>query len=307
MKDSIIINLTTNIGDAVLCLPVLDKMRASYPKSKITAIVSHRTKELFMRNDFVDEVIVFNKKWTIKQKIKFGLDLRGKYNIIVDLKNTLLPLIIGAKERTPFVRPFLKKLHPKDAYWEVVRNLGICENKIKKSSFNITSQEKKKWDQLNLKPSLFVGCSSLFPGKSYPYHRLKVLTYELIRKKFPIVIFGEDRDRSYYRDILSINGVVDLVGKTSLSEVFYLLNNYSKLLLSVDSSILHLGSYLNIPIVALFGLLKSFRFTPWSDKYIVLKRDDLDCQSCGKTPCQLNYECMNISEQEIIAAIEALW
>lgn len=307
MKNSIIINFPTNIGDTVLSLPVLDQMRAANPKSKITAIVSSRTKEFLSRNDFIDEVIVFDKKWTLKQKLAFGLNLRGKYDIVVDFKNTLLPLIIGAQKRTPFIRKSFKELHAKDVYSKVVSKLINLRKNVKQSNFNFTNEEKNKIDLWNLRSSLFISVTSLSSKKNYPYKKIKTIVQELIKKNFPIVFIGEDRDKSYYKDILSFEGVVDLVGKTNFSEVIYLLKNYARLLLCVDTGILHLGSYLNIPMVVIFGSTESKKFGPWSDKYKVLKSDKVKHPDMVKEGLGLSNESMQISEQEIITAIENIW
>ncbi len=307
MKNSIIINFPTNIGDTVLSLPVLDQMRAANPKSKITAIVSSRTKEFLSRNDFIDEVIVFDKKWTLKQKLAFGLNLRGKYDIVVDFKNTLLPLIIGAQKRTPFIRKSFKELHAKDVYSKVVSKLINLRKNVKQSNFNFTNEEKNKIDLWNLRSSLFISVTSLSSKKNYPYKKIKTIVQELIKKNFPIVFIGEDRDKSYYKDILSFEGVVDLVGKTNFIEVIYLLKNYARLLLCVDTGILHLGSYLNIPMVVIFGSTESKNFGPWSDKYKVLKSDKVKHPDMVKEGLGLSNESMQISEQEIITAVENIW
>jgi len=308
MNERIIINFPTNFGDTVIGLPVLDRIRASYLQAKITAIVSPRTKDFLSQNSFVDKVVVFDKLWNIKQKTRFSLSLRGKYDLIVDLKNSFLPVILGAKRRTPFFRGFLKNVHAKDTYLRIAgRLIKNNEAQVPRSVFNLDAESKEKWDRLKMPPSIFIVCSSLSSLKCYPYEYLKKVIQSLIIDKFSVVILGEKQDEQLYRDLLDLPQVVNLAGKTTLADVFYLLKNYARLLLCVDSGVLHLGSYLNIPIVALFGPTNHVRFGPWSDRHMVIKNRDVECPRCDAGECRLNYRCMKINPQEVIEAINVLW
>ena len=305
MIKNIIINFPTNIGDAILGLPVLDKIKTNYPEGKITAIVSGRTKDFFMRNNFVDEVVFFDKQWKFREKIKFAFYLRGKFDIMVDLKNSFLPVILGVKQRSPFLRRYPENTHIKDKYLGLVKKIAPAEIKTK-SNFVLNEEEKFKWDKLAMPPSLFIACTSLTMVKNYPYEYLKKAVKNLGRK-YPIVILGSQKDREFYKDILSLEGVRDLVGETRMIDVFYLLKNYARALLAVDSSILHMGSYLNIPLIGLFGPTHPDRSHPYSDKYSVLQNEGLSCLPCEKGSCDFNYECMKIDPERVAAAIEKLW
>ena len=307
MSKNIIINFPTNFGDTVMALPVLDRLRASYPKGRITAIASYRTKDFLIRNTFIDEIVLFNKLWPARQKLKFSLSLRGKYDIIADLKNSLLPLILNVPSRTPFCRRGLDALHIKDSYLKVCQKLFTETEKSPKSDFQLTTKEKAFWDKFNLKSSLFVACSSLSVPKRYSKAHLKQVLESLLKKHIPIVVLGEKSDKDFYQDILKLKNVTDLVGETTLGEVFYLLKNYARLVLSVETGILHLGSYLNIPIVALFGSGDTRKAHPWSSKSISLRNTNLSCWPCDDGKCKIAYECMKIEPQKVIETIEKLW
>jgi len=134
MFERIIFNFPTNLGDTILSLPVLDKLKASYPQAKITAIVSPKTKEFLLRNNFIDDVVVFDKRWRIREKMRFCWDLKGKYDLIIDLKNSLLPFLLGIRRRTPFWRRSCKDVHIKDEYLSLVKKIVSQEPVIKRSS-----------------------------------------------------------------------------------------------------------------------------------------------------------------------------
>jgi len=307
MPGNILIYFPTNIGDTVMGLPVLDRLRANYPQSKITAIASMRTKDFLLQSDFIDTVVVFNKFWTFRQKTKFAFSLRGKYDLIIDLKNSFLPVIVGAKQRTPFYRAHLNRGHAKDSYLKISAAFTGQGRQVIRGKFLLESEDQKKWEEFKLSQAVFIACSSLSELKRYPYSYLKEVVQGLGEKNYPLVVIGEEEDKNFYRDILNRKEVVDLVGKTTIGDAAYLLEKYARVFLCVDSGIMHLGSYLNIPQVVLFGPTDIFGFGPWSNKAVTLQNEAIECSSCAGSSCRFNYGCMKIDPKRVIQEIEKLW
>jgi len=304
MQQKIIINFPTNLGDTILALSTLDRIRINYPTSSITAIVSPQTKEFLMRNNSIDEVVLFNKKWPAKQKLFFSLNLRRKYDLMIDLKNSFLPVILGIKKRTSFIRRFSNKVHIEDKYLSLIGKVAPKKTR-KKSNFILEEHQKDKWDSLGIEKAIFIACSSRSSIKQYPYEKLKdVISF--FQDKLDIVIFGQSQDKEFYKDMLTYSGVIDLVGKTSMWDIFYLLKKYAILLLGVDSSITHAASYLGIPVVCLFGPTSYERSFPRSKYSVVLRKEELDCLPCEMAKCNLNGECMKIASQDVITAINKI-
>jgi len=77
-------------------------MLKQLPMAKIDVLASPRTVELFNNNTHLREVIVYNKHDSIRGKIAFIKKLRLKhYDLVIDLKNSAFPFLIGAYYRTP--------------------------------------------------------------------------------------------------------------------------------------------------------------------------------------------------------------
>lgn len=279
-----------------MAMPALDKIRSAYPDYTITAIVSPRLEEFFSRNTHVNETIVFDKSWGIKQKIEFIFSLRGKYYTIFDLKNSFLPFLLNVKRRTSVWRNKWKNGHSKDFFLnlcnELIGDKG-CSQPPVKSDFKITDKERGKWGKYSLGSTIFIAGSSLASSKQYPSPRLKEVLEILSRKGYPLAILGQSRDRDFYGNILGMPGIIDLVGKTLISDVFYLFKNYGQLLICVDSGLLHLGSYLDIPIVALFGPTDAVKYGPWSQRNIILQNN-------------ITRRMEDIPAQEVIAAVSKM-
>lgn len=301
MAKNILINFLTNLGDTIVALPVLDRLKANYPEAKIAAICSRKTKSFLLGNSFIDEVILFDKTWPWRQKLKFVLDLRGKYDLMVDLKNTFLPVLLGVKSRTVFVRKFAKGIHAVDEYLSLLDKIAP-KPRGARGEFLLSEEKQRKLVDLKIKQAVFIACSSRERLKQYPYKYLKEVVTKLT-PKHGVVILGMAKDRSFYRDILNLKGVVDLVGKTEMNEVYFLLKNGAKLILCVDSSLMHLASYLNLPTVALFGPSNPQRYRPWSKNSLVLRRKGAVVSSPRKKDYQRRLEYMKIDPKEVLEAI----
>jgi len=301
-KDILII-FPTNIGDAVIALPVLDRARENFPQAKLSVFTSPRTDQFLSRNDFIDQTVLFDKRWPKKSKFIFVAGERNKYDTVIDLKNSLFPFLLGARHFTPVLRLRNKDTRAADEYLTLVKKL-LPRAASKRSHFPLNVDEKKKIDSFNLKPgTIFLACASRSHLKQYDKVELKVLAQNLA-KKYPVAVLGEECDREYYSGILAIPGVVDLTGKTTFIEIFYLLDNYAKALVCVDSAIMQAASYCDIKIVALFGPTDSSRYGPWSSHYAILGNGSLDCAPCAMAVCKNNYECMKIDAAKVSVALE---
>ncbi|MBD3246199.1 MAG: hypothetical protein GF333_04225 [Candidatus Omnitrophica bacterium] len=301
---SILVNFPTNLGDVILTFPAVDALRASYFQSRITAISSPQSKTLLLANRRITEVAVFKKQWRLKQKKKFACELRGRYDLVVDFKNSLLPFVTGGRHHTPFIRKFPSDMHQKDRYLSLIRR--FCDGgDADQNSIELSPVQQQQWENFSLPRAIFVSCASRSPFKRYPYREC-AQAVKKIAERYPVAVVGEERDRDYYGDILSRPNVYDLVGKTSLPEVFFLMKRYCDLLVSVDSAILHIASYLNLPVVALFGPTDPRRYGPFSRRHRVLRRD-MACAACRRLTCEKqNDSCMHIDPQSVVDAAEEI-
>ncbi len=145
MVKRIIINFPTNLGDAIIGLPVLDRLHSNYPQAKISAIASPGTYDFLIHNTFIYQVILFDKSWKLREKVRFCFRLWGKYDLIADLKNSFLPVALGIRIRTPFIRQFSNKAHIVDKYLSLISR--IAPNKVcEKSDFIFKNNERGKWN-----------------------------------------------------------------------------------------------------------------------------------------------------------------
>jgi heptosyltransferase-2 len=133
-------------------------------------------------------------------------------------------------------------------------------------------------------------CIAIAPGSKWHTKRWTSTGYaETISKllkmtEYKIIITGDKADIKFSDAIVSMlhpsRRIVDMTGKLSIPELFYLLSK-ARLLITNDSAPQHIAVGLGVPVIAIFGpTTKSLGFYPFSEKAAVMEAE-LDCRPCG--------------------------
>jgi lipopolysaccharide heptosyltransferase II len=123
--------------------------------------------------------------------------------------------------------------------------------------------------------------------------------------KLKVILVGDKGDSPVTKYITehSKHPVIDLSGKTTILELTALLKR-AKILISNDSGVLHLASYINTPVVAVFGPTDETKYGPWSSNSAIVKKE-IFCRPCKNAQCKFNSsECMHlVKAQDLMRAI----
>jgi heptosyltransferase-2 len=127
------------------------------------------------------------------------------------------------------------------------------------------------------------------PAKRWPPEYFAALARMLVSKGHQIWLLGAMADRPVCAEIESRvpNGVVNLAGKTRLTDVVDLLSRVEGVV-SNDSGLMHVAAALQKPLVAVYGSTSPDFTPPLSDQARVL-RVDLDCAPCFQRECPLKH------------------
>lgn len=91
----------SNIGDAILTLPVLDALREMFPGAQVTCMVGPRAKEIFENNPAVARLIIFDKHAELRHKARLFSELNKEhFDLIIDLRNTFCRAFLPARYKT---------------------------------------------------------------------------------------------------------------------------------------------------------------------------------------------------------------
>src|SRR3989338_3187098 len=120
----ILIVTLSNLGDAVLTLPVFAAVNQTFPKAKIHVVASASSRVVFENDERIEKILVFDKKSTWREKINFVLSIRGeRYCLILDLRYSLMGIFGGSKYRNSYIRFIKKSTHQSKKHLQVLRNL----------------------------------------------------------------------------------------------------------------------------------------------------------------------------------------
>jgi len=312
--NKIIFITLSNIGDVVLTLPALDSLRENFPQAKITVLAGPRPKEIFENNPHIDRLIVYDKHAKLKEKIRLFNELdKEKFDMVVDLRNSFFGAFLSARYKTsPFMSIPKNIERMKDRHLYRVQGSGVkVQGKVslieQKRSLCIKQEDEEYIKEIlkenNIKEQdgiIVVAAGARSHIKRWAKEKFVGLISSLLKEfKAKIILVGDRDDipiNKYIIEHLEFP-VLDLSAKTTLTQLAYLLK-MARLLVTNDSAVLHLGSYLNIPTLAIFGPTSELKYGPWSDNCAVVKKE-IFCRPCEKAQCRFGtLECMSLIKTE---------
>ncbi|MFA5038254.1 MAG: glycosyltransferase family 9 protein [Candidatus Omnitrophota bacterium] len=319
----------SNLGDAVMALPAFDFLKRECPSARVTVVAAPRTRCLFEHHPGVDELIVFDKHSSLKEKIAlYGRLRRAGFDVIVDLKNSFYSWGLKARYKSPasprypswarhdYQRHLLKaamalRPHPSGPVrqeefreWDCCRNPSFISRKDTDSLLNLlTGHGLETGNFVLLVPG---SRSDMKKWNGAGYAQVAGELQERYRKK--VVIAGERSEEPVARQIASAvsEPVIDLCGKTSLGMLCALILR-AELVVGSDSGALQIASYLDRPIVGLYGPTDPDRYGPWSSHSIAVRKNVL-CAPCSQAAClRRDHACMKtILPYDVLLAVKLI-
>src|SRR3989338_7102793 len=105
----------SNIGDVILTLPVLSALKDNFKDADIDVVVGPRPKEIFVKDPRIHRIFVYDKHARIRDKIGFIRKLREeRYDLAVDMRDSFIPFLIGARHRPGFIHSRPLSIPPKE-------------------------------------------------------------------------------------------------------------------------------------------------------------------------------------------------
>ena len=259
----------SNIGDVVLTFPVFDALCEAYPQALFSVIVSAKGKAFFEKNPRVKKVYIFEKQSAVHEKVRWLHDLRReKFDLVVDLRNSLLPFLTRSHRRTRPVFAGEASGHMRDKHLcrlkTVLKDVPLPQSR---HALSFSKEEELSAGSLlmGLKDFAIVAPGAADGKKRWiPEGFVKVIRYLMKEAGVPVVVLGDRHDAKAAAPILKeiSGGILNLCGATSLKELAFIISK-ARVAVVNDSGIMHLASYMNIPTVALFGPTDPERYGPW--------------------------------------------
>ena len=325
--EKVLVTRPGGIGDAALLLPALKILKDLIPATQIHILCEPRNAGVFAHSPFISKIFNYNSLGDLKKMRKV------EYDCVFDTEQShfltsALVALLKAHKKIGFATEGREKAYDVSVEYfhdEYEANsffrlfaAGI-ENwpekfQLRPPYFSPTDQEREKVSALLADIKKEIVC--MFPGASikerlWPIDRWSKVANDLWKLgRQPIIIGGRSEfDMSQEITDTADSPILNLCGRLSLSETAALFDR-SRLLISTDSGILHIGAMCNTPTVSLFGPGIADKWGPKGKRHRIINRN-LPCSPCTKfgttPPCPSRQECMNeITSGDVIDAAEDL-
>jgi len=314
------------IGDVVMLSPALRTLRETYKGAHLALLAQPFAKELY-RGGLVDEVIPYDKKGKDK-------GIRGLLRIAKEVKkrrfdaafvfhksfgSALIAYLAKIKIRVGYATEMRSRLltHkvelpslPTHIVYEnlnllegvgippLSEKLEICPDFTREESF-------LKWAIPQLKSNGDKPIIAICPHGGWETKNWSPAYINRFVDLFPVnsaifVLVGGPGEEKHAERIYSVtNKLINLVGKTTIRELCYILK-LADVLVSPDTSVVHIAEALGTPVVALFGPTPPERCGPISSSLSTVISGNVNCLKCYLKKCSRQPFCMDTILPEMV-------
>ena len=294
------------IGDMVISLPVFDALRARYPHLKISILASPRNLALIKDDPRFDKIFLY-RKWTWEDFRQLSHIRRERFDCVIDMidNDSVTALFFSQLAGRNAVRIGVGKTRHAMFYdFNHVHADGIGEHIVDNTlkllapfgfdsagisgfaSPHISLDAKTRiegflGDKVCNSALIGLNLSAGLPNRIWPDDKAVDLCLRLIawRPELQIIVITMPSDRNRgERVVLGAEGSVRLVPPgLSLIEVSALIASL-RLLVSPDTSLIHIARSLRVPVVGLYNrATKNFRrWQPYRQPDGAVVGDDVD-------------------------------
>jgi len=268
----IIIKTPKFIGDSIMTLPAFELLRKEFPNAKFTIVCPATSVDVFREKGVEKFIIDKGKKSRFKNTLNMIKEIRKEpydlgilfHNTFIDaliFKLSNIETIIGYnKENRKILLDFWLKIDRSRHYVNHYANLvnQYLNNKYKTlpsmQIFHETSKLLKITEKKNIG---FVLGGDNKGTRTYP-KELSLELFNILKKDdYNIVLIGDKQDNinnSIYQKHLTDMSIdnINLSGQTNISEFIDLIGSLD-LLVTIDSSSMHIAAATNTPFIVLKG------------------------------------------------------
>ncbi len=336
----VVVRGTNWVGDSVMTVPALRALRRILPDAKITLAIRPSAKGIFSEADFIDDVLVYDRRNVFSVVSQVREWRRRKFDLAVLFQNAfeaaLIPFLAGVPLRLGYATESRQALltHPlplpdwRSSKHEVFYYLflvtaleqwlsgtsTVCETD---PDISLSISEIRKAEAAEMLRSYGVSEAksvvAICPGsinsraKRWPAERFAALADRLMDQRRQVVIIGSADEIDVTNEVTSQmrNRPVVLTGKTTLDQITAALS-LSDLVVTNDTGPAHIAAALGCPTIVIFGPTNPLTTRPFSFKAEIL-RNPPDCAPCMLRDCPIDHRCMTaITVDEVFDHSHAL-
>jgi ADP-heptose:LPS heptosyltransferase len=320
----------SNVGDAILASPAVERLRYAYPGAHFTLVAGDRAGLVFTEDPRIQSLVSQDLYDSAAGRIKLALLLwRYRPHVVLDLRGTGYPLFLKPWSAWRYLRrPPAHLVHARDRHlWKLAAQVpnaasgatplsaGSQADSTPGWSLRFSSRDAahaetlwRRWG-FDAETRVVVIC----PGARSHIKRWTAAGFAQVADRLiqdhgvRVILSGEPDEKEVIDEVQ--RGMRERaqtsIGLTTIRQLGLLMRR-ACLVITNDSASLHLASAMGVPTVAAFGPTDDRKYGPTSARRQVLRRRLL-CAPCELSRCRFNHECMRfLSAEEVYRAATQL-
>lgn len=336
----VVVRGTNWVGDSVMTVPALRALRRLLPGAHITLAIRPSAKAIFSEVDFIDDVLVYDRRNAFSVVPQILAWRRQKFDLAVLFQNAfeaaLIPFLAGVPVRLGYATESRQALltHPlplpdwRSSKHEVFYYLYLItalEQLVAGTStvceadpdISLSISESRKSEAAELLRSFGVdeekSVVAICPGsinsraKRWPAESYAALADRLLEQRQQVLLIGSRDELDVTNEVTSRmrHQPIVLTGKTSLDQITAILESVD-LVVTNDTGPAHIAAALGCPTIVIFGPTNPLTTRPFSFKAEILRHPP-DCAPCMLRDCPIDHRCMTaITVDEVYEHSHAL-
>ncbi len=322
------------VGDMIMAQSLYKSLKIDRSGVRIDVLAPDWSLPLLERMPEVDSAVrlsLGHGELGLGERYRVGRMLRERrYDRAIilprSLKAALVPFFARVRRRTGYrgemrvgllndIRPLDEKRMPMAVQRFVAlgqpANAIVPPPNIACPSLRVDERNRKTlldaWGLNTKKPIIaFAPGAEYGPAKRWPTAAYAKLASRLAKQGNQVWLFGSEKDRPVADEIASITSVVNLCGRTSLTDAIDLLSLVT-LMVSNDSGLMHMAAAVGRPVVGIYGS-SSPVYTPPLGRHNKAVYNPISCGPCFERTCKFgHYRCLTeVSVEQVESAVSEL-
>lgn len=323
------------LGDAVMSLPAIQRLREFFPDSAIYVLCRDSLKEVYRNSPAVTDTLSFSSGGKFISTLKTGAGLR-KYNFSACVvlprswRSAVIAYLALAPVRIGYKNAFREFLltgsmprdrflarHRVEYYTGLLSLLGA--DTAPAGPQILVSSEASAGARARLQ-ALGIGVNDMLigfcPGAVYGNaKRWLPERYAELAKKIitvynaKILVFGNTAEKQIGEELTAAAGmpgsIFNLAGATDIGELAAMIS-LCRAFVTNDTGAMHIAAATGVPVAAVFGPTDPVTTSPYGSGHAVISRN-LPCAPCLKRECPAKHECMEaITVDEVYGAVQSI-
>lgn len=325
------------IGDAVMTMPAIRRLREIYPDAHIALNINEWAMGVFDRFDAIDEIIPLPSSGSRIARIRRqAADLRERrFDVSIlftnSISSALAPSFAGIPERIGYAGQLRSMLlttriavpewkaerHESLFYLNLIDNIGgpvPAEIDPAMPKLEISGEQKAAAIEFLLSKGIAAGNAPIAIGPGSTNSNAKRWPAEYFARlcdliaaslpEVPILILGAASDSDAAKKVVSAartKNIRDLTGSTDLATAASVLS-VCRLFISNDMGLSHLSAAAGTPTIVIFGPTNERSTHPLGPSVRII-REPVECAPCMLRECPIDHRCMTrISGERVYSA-----